>query len=212
VIVATFQVWLLLRAEHVAKSAAEAAKQSVDVTIALERPYLFAAEATLVQPNGPKDPRPHITYSITNLGRVPGVIRMIYAEAVLRGTDPLDPVATYRKDKFTYAQTPPGGGYKTAPNTLLPVSFDEAGSEQDYIDVKDGRKIILFKVLLVYSGPLDFTYYSAIAYRIDIATGANYPVGGYAYNYEKTEKGRPTAITKITPEIRIVDAPEPSVK
>lgn len=86
--------------------------------------------------------------------------------------------------------------------SLLPVNFDEPVSEQDYVDVKDGGgKMILFKVLLIYSGALDFTYYSAIAYRIDITTGVNYPVGGDAYNYEKTEKGR---ATKVMPEIRVI--------
>jgi hypothetical protein len=191
----------LSRSIAAAEKSAEAAKHSADATIALERPYLFAVEAMLVQPNGPNDLSPHITYSISNLGRVPGIIRAIYAEAILREKGPLDRIVTYREEKFTFARTPIPGGLKTVPNSLLPVSFDEPVGEQDYVDVKDGTKMILFKVLLVYSGPLDFTYYSAIANRIDINTGGNYPVGGDAYNYEKTEKGR---ATKIMPEIRII--------
>jgi hypothetical protein len=191
----------LSRSIAAAEKSAEAAKHSADATIALERPYLSAFEATLVQPSGPKDPNPHIIYSITNLGRVPGVIRIIYAEAILRGIDPLDPIATYRKDKFMYARSMIGGGGKIAPTHLPPVSFNKAISEQDYIDIKEDRNIILFKILLIYSGPLDFTYYSAVAYKIDINTGLSYPIGGDAYNYEKTEKGR---ATKVMPEIRVI--------
>ena len=126
---------------------------------------------------------------------------MIYAEAMLRGTDQF-PIATYRKGKFTDMHITLGGGYNTVP--ALPVFFDDVISEQDYIDARSGKKMVLFKVLLIYSGPLDFTYYSAVAYSIDINTGVNYPAGGHAYNYEKTEKGRPTAIKIFPQEIRIV--------
>jgi hypothetical protein len=190
----------LSRSIAAVEKSAEAAKQSADGTIALERPYLFVVGAKFVTPNGASDPRPYITYSIINLGRAPGIIRISYAEAVIRET--LDTIATYRRDKFATAQSPIGGGHTIPPTHLLPVSFDEAISERDYSDARDGKKMVLLKVLLLYSGPLEFTYYSAVAYRIDINTGNSYPVGGATYNYEKTEKGRAIVVSPII--IRIV--------
>jgi hypothetical protein len=91
---------------------------------------------------------------------------------------------------------------KIPQNNLLPVTFNEVVSEQDYTAVKDMKAMFLLKILLIYTGPLEFTYYSAVTYAIDINnTSANYPVGGKAYNYEKTTKGR---VTGTGPEIRIV--------
>jgi hypothetical protein len=202
VVVSAIQIRFLIRSDKTARISGDAAKQSADATIALERPYFFAAEAALVQSNGPTDPIRHITYSITNLGRVPGVLRMSYVEAMIR--EAVDPIATYRKDKFMYAQNPIGGGQKLIQNQLPPVSFDEAISERDYTDAKNGGNMVMLKILLVYSGPLDFTYYSAAMYRIDLNTGHNYAIGGPVYNYEITEKGRPTATTVLTPEIHII--------
>jgi len=61
--------------------------------------------------------------------------------------------------------------------------------------------MMILKTLLIYSGPLDFTYYSAITYIINPSTGDNYAIGGSDYNYEKTQKGRAAV---VSPEICIV--------
>jgi hypothetical protein len=70
-IVAVIQIGFLNRTERIstisaqaAKTAAEAAKQSADATIAIERPYLFVSVAAFIQTNGPTDPSPHFTYSV----------------------------------------------------------------------------------------------------------------------------------------------------
>jgi hypothetical protein len=77
---------------------------------------------------------------------------MIIEEAAIIET--LDPIATYRLSKRKNWQNPIAGGKTLSPN--VPVRFDESISEQDYLDIKDGKKMITLKTLLVYSGPLDF--------------------------------------------------------
>jgi hypothetical protein len=146
------------------------------------------------------DSNPKIEYSILNNGEVPAVIRLIYAEALVVET--LNPPAIYKQAKFKYTQQPIAGG-KMVPGQ--PVFFDTQLTQQDYADAETGTKMIVLKTLLTYTGPLNFTYLTGITYMIKPSTGENWAVGGDAYNYEKTEKGRlqmiglPQGITIVVP-------------
>jgi hypothetical protein len=202
------QLNLLGRAERIAavtaqaaKDAADAAKQSSDATIALERPRLFIAELKLIK-SSETDPKPKISYSITNLGRVTAGIRLIYADAMLKNG--WGPPARYKQQRFLAAQQPVTNGATIREHLF--ATFDTDLVPQDYIDIANGAKSVLVQFMVVYGGPLNFTYTVATTYLLDVKTGLNYATGGDDYNFEKTQDGRAAT---LHPDIQIIPAPPP---
>jgi hypothetical protein len=98
--IAIVQIRFLARADETARKAAEAAKQSADATIALERPFIYidAKPSALVAKGSATYPADFtINLSFTNLGRVPAVIRMVYAEASVSAGLPAKPAYPVKK-------------------------------------------------------------------------------------------------------------------
>jgi hypothetical protein len=178
-----------------AKKAAEAAKLSADATIALERPYFFIT-GKFIQNKGDNDPNPQIQYTITNIGRVPGIARMIYTDCFITGA--LDKIPVYKKGKFRTAQSAISGNNSLAD---FPPTICENITAEDYAAVKAKTKGFVFQALVMYEGALDFTYAIASTYSIDITANHFFAVGGPAYNYDTSEKGRPNGNPPPLPKI-----------
>lgn len=176
------------RAADAAKDAAEAAKQSADAVASIERPYIFvtAKPTKLAQKDGPNDTAPTISYSFTNLGRVPAIARLLYVRCFLAeslGTP------KFSRSKFRTAQSAIGAG-----TTLdMPMcEFEQPFTEEDWADLKKSKKFAFLTALVLYEGALDYSYATAIAYQIDLFDGTAYAVGGVNYNYDQSERGRVT--------------------
>jgi hypothetical protein len=82
------------------RRSADAAKQSADAIANIERPYLFiiAKPSKTAAKDGPAELNPTISYSYANLGRVPAVIRLVYAQCFL--AQQLSSNPTYSRSKF----------------------------------------------------------------------------------------------------------------
>ncbi len=187
------------RAADAATEAAAAAKQSSDATIALERPMLFLAELKFVK-SSETDPKPKVSYSITNLGRVTAGIRMIYADAMLKTA--WGPPARFKQQKFQLTQQPLANG--ATRREQLFATFDTDFTPQDYADVASKKKSVLVQLLAVYEGPLNLTYTIAAAYMLDVESGLYYATGGDDYNFEKIQNGRAAT---LDPSINVIPAP-----
>jgi hypothetical protein len=174
-----------------AKDAANAAKQSADAVANIERPYLFIqAHPSQNSPkDGPypsEDKTPTITYTVTNIGRVPGVIRSAYIECFVKNELPLPP-------KY-FANKMRGSLNAISPNitgtTFPPCTFDSPITPFNWAALKTSNENIFFIAWLIYEGALNATYISGVAFRIDPFTGDAYPTFNAEYNYDRTAQGR----------------------
>jgi hypothetical protein len=179
---------------NAAQTSAEAAKQSADAVANVERPYIFVlAKPTKVVPkDGPYDPSPTITYSLANMGRVPAVVRLLYAKCFL--ADKLG-TPTYSRSKFKNAQSAIAAGQTL---TELPVcEFESPLTVDDWGDLRSSKKSAVFMAVILYEGALDYTYVTAVAYQIEFFAGQSYAVGGTLYNYDESAPGRVTRGVQI---------------
>jgi hypothetical protein len=214
-IIAIIQLGFLNRQETIiadmataAKNSADAAKQSADTVVNVERPYIFVAAkpVSVVPKDGPDQPAPKISYSVTNMRRVPAVIRLLYAQCTLIET--LSPKQTVDRSKFRTALTAIGGGLT---NLNWPVcEFEKPFTAEDWVGLRSGKKIAIFEAAFVYEGALDFTYVTSLAYRIDLFTGDAFAIGGSPYNYDESERGRFSKTDKMTFSKMIFSQPTPS--
>ena len=174
------------------KQAADAAKQSAETTVALERPSFFV----LVKVDGtaPKDrpfdsvATPTLSYTITNMGRVPGLLRTVYVRCYLqREKFPDRPIVDTSQMHMTQnaiAAGLTGPGYP-------PCQFDEPFSKQDWLDIANSKAVPVYTAILIYEGPLDYTYVDTVSYRVDpFVGGAIYPLGMQNYTNEQASQGR----------------------
>jgi hypothetical protein len=179
-----------------AKTAAEAAKQSADATIALERPHFFIT-GKFNKPDGTENSNPQIAYSIANIGRVPGIARMVYAECSLKTA--FDGLPILSKSKFRSAQTAIGGNLTA---TEFPPVICGGMTPENWTAIHSKAKTIIFQAVVMYEGALNYTYVAMATYTVDPDTGYFYAVGGDDYNYDTSEKGRgsgkPHTLPKIT--------------
>lgn len=180
-----------------ALAASQAAKQSADAVVAIERPYFFISEIKLVQPAGPTDPNAYVEYGLANLGRVPASVIMIYADCFVM--DKLPEIPVWNQKKFRR-----GGQVTIAANTIynaavgLPkCEFSEPITDSDYSMLKDGKKTIFFQAFVFYEGALEFNYLRSVASSYDFRTEKFYPVGGDSYNFEQVEKRAPKGVPQL---------------
>ena len=189
------------------KIAADSAKQSSDATLALERPYLFLNIIKFVQPNGPTDSTPYVDYSFINVGRVPGVLKLVDVECLI--LKELPPVPEFHQNKFHRADNAIGSGAiagsNTAPVVLPKCDFAEPITDEIYNELRSGQKFIFFQALILYNGALDFSYSRMVGSRYDFSTSTFYDVG-LIYNREDQEKGavRPPVSAPGTPQMKVI--------
>jgi hypothetical protein len=175
-----------------ALKSADAARQSADSTIALERPTLFVlVKVDAPAPKeGPFDSvkTPTLHYTITNMGRVPGILRTMYVRCYLqRETFPDLPVVDTSKLRF--AQNAIAAG--TTGTEYPPCEFEQPFSKQDWLDVAAGKAIPVYTAILIYEGSLEYTYVDTVSYRVDLFSGgAIYPLGLQNYTNEQASPGR----------------------
>lgn len=173
------------------KQAADAATQAATSTIALERPRFFVLVkvGASVSKEGPFDSvaSPPLHFTITNMGRAPGILRSMYARCYLqRGKLPDLPIVDPSQMRF--AQSAVAAGL-TTPD--YPCEFEQPFSKQDWLDVAANTAIPIYTAVLVYEGPLDFTYIDTVSYRIDPFNGGLiYPLGLKNYTDDQTQSGR----------------------
>jgi hypothetical protein len=171
VLVSAFQIGFLIRADdtaatsaQAAKKAADAAQQSADAIANVERPYIFiiAKPSKIVAKDGPAELNPTISYSYANLGRVPAVIRLVYAQCFL--AQQLSPNPTYSRSKFQIAQNPIGAGL--ASTDPLVCELKAPLTTIDWADIIADKQAIIFTAIFLYEGALDYTYVTAVTYKI----------------------------------------------
>jgi len=122
------------------------------------------------------------------MGRVPGILRTIYIRCYLqRGKFPDHPfvdTSQLRLAQNAIAAGLTGTGYS-------PCRFEEPFSKQDWLDILNNKAIPVYTALLIYEGPLDYTYVDTVSYRIDPFDGGGvYPLGIQNYTNEQTSQGR----------------------
>ena len=182
------------------KDSADAATRAAETTSNLERPYIFAiAKPTkLASKEGPNDPNPTISYSETNVGRSPATIYWVSSQCLLVDNvsgPPMYPRGTFRD---TLRVISPNNNDDTWPPCQFPSAFNDA----DWQALQDGKKFVLFLIVYVFSGPLDYTYYSTFGFRIDMFTGNAYAIGGSGYNRSGSIEGRTTdSLPKNLPDV-----------
>jgi hypothetical protein len=194
-IIAYVQIDFLKRAEGIAAKTAQAAKesaaaaqQSSDAIANVERPYIFIVPkpSKIAEKDGPAYPNPTVSYSVTNFGRVPAIIRLVYTQCFK--VQQLSPNPTYSRSKFKPAQSAIAAGATSAD---FPVcELDAPLIDTDWADIKADKNGIVFTAIFLYEGALDYTYVTTCTYKIDMFTGKAYPLGGTVYNYDKSERGR----------------------
>ncbi len=131
---------------------------------------------------------PKMSYQITNLGRVPGILRLLYVRCFLqtKGDMPDRPVVSAKN--FRPALNPIGASLTAT--EYPPCEFDTSFTEQDWKDIASGQKIPVFMAIAMYDGALDYTYIYTATYRVDVFCGRIYAIGNANYNYDHTERGR----------------------
>jgi hypothetical protein len=178
-------------AESALKSA-DAARQSADSTIALERPTFFVLVKVdgSVPKEGPFDTikTPTLHYTITNLGRVPGILRTAYIRCYLqREKFPDRPVVD--TSQMHPAQNAIAAGMTGT--EYPPCEFEQPFSKQDWLDMAAGRAVAVYTAILIYEGSLDYTYVDTVSYRVDLFGGGGiYPLGLQNYTNEQASPGR----------------------
>lgn len=170
------------------KRAAEAAKASSDSIASIERPYIFisAKPTRLVERSTVSNIAPDISYSLVNMGRVPAVIRLLYVQCFV--TQELNTTPSFSLKKFKLAQSVISAG--STVNNLPNCALDAPLSENDWADIGNGNKSIIFISIILYDGALDYTYSSMTTYKIDPFTGDIFAIGGNIYNREDSARGR----------------------
>jgi hypothetical protein len=182
--------------------AAEAAKQSADAVASIERPYFFilAKIPHVATKEGPFNDiaTPKLTYQIINLGRVPGILRVLYVRCFLQaGPFPEKPVID--GNRFRTAQSPIAAGLTSSD---YPCDFDAPFTEQDWRDIAAGKKTPIFMAVAMYESALDYTYASTATYAANLFEGQSYAVGNANYNADNGERGRITkGLTASIPNI-----------
>jgi hypothetical protein len=170
---------------------AEAAKQSADLTLALERPYIVISEVKFVQPAGSDDPSPQIDYGFVNVGRVPATLRLFYIDCTI--VDNVPSIPEFSKSLFRPASNAISAGAfigsTTIPATLPKCILMEPITPEIYEQLRAGKKIILFKSLMIYEGALGLSYTGSVGLRYDFKTSHFYPVGD-TYNGEEAATAR----------------------
>jgi hypothetical protein len=178
-------------AEAAIKSA-DAARQSADSTVALERPTFFVLVKVegAVPKEGPFDSvaTPSLSYTVTNLGRVPGILRTAYVRCYLQREKfperPIVDTSQLHLAQNAIAAGLTGTGYP-------PCQFEKPFSKQDWLDIANSKAIPVYAAILIYEGPLDYTYVDTVSYRIDpFNGGGTYPLGIQHYTNEQTSTGR----------------------
>lgn len=174
-----------------ALKSADAATQTATSTIALERPYFFVLVKIdgAISKDGPFDSvaTPSLRYTITNMGRAPGVLRSIYVRCYLQ-REKLPDRPVIDPNQLRMAQSAVAAGL-TSPD--YPCQFEQPFSKQDWLDVAANRAIPIYTAVLVYEGSLDFTYIDTVSYRIDPFNGGLiYPLGIENYTNEQASSGR----------------------
>jgi hypothetical protein len=142
-----------------------------------------------VSKEGPFDAvaAPSVRFTITNLGRVPGILRMLYTRCYLQ------------REKFPERPVINGEAFRPAQNAIAagmtgsdyPIcEFEKSFSKQDWTDIIANRAIPVFTAILMYEGPLDYTYVDMVSYRIDLFEGNTYPLGIANYTNDQLSPGR----------------------
>jgi hypothetical protein len=188
-----------------AKDAAIAAKKSSDAVANIERPYLFiqAHPSQNIPRDGPyptADATPTIAYTITNFGRVPGVIRSAYVECFVNDGLPTPP--RYSAENMHGALNAIGPNLTSA--GLPPCKLNSPITSFDWALLKSNTKSVFLITWMIYEGALNATYISGVAYRIDPFTGDAFPTTNAEYNYDRTVEGRlsqgtPVPMPYLTP-------------
>jgi hypothetical protein len=212
--VAVLQIKFLVRSEGIAINTAQAAKdsaaarQSSEAVGNVERPYIFviAKPVTLAPKDGPDDQSPQISYTATNMGRVPAVVRLIYS--VCKLVEKLDSQQTVDAAKFRPALTAIQAGLT---NSEFPIcTFEKPITAEDWADIRADKKMTVFEAIFAYEGALDSTYITSLAYKIDLFSGHAFVIGGSARNYDQKQQGRLSETGKITfPKVSVSPVPEP---
>ena len=188
--------WRALKStDEATHDAATAAKQASDATIALERPYFFIT-GKFNKPDGTENSNPQIAYSVANIGRVPGIARVVYANCSLKTV--FDGLPNFSKGEFHSAQTAIGGNRTT---TDFPPAVCEGMTAENWAAVHSKAKTIIFQAIIMYEGALDYTYAVISTYSVDIDTGYFYAIGGDDYNYDTSERGRGSGKPHPLPKI-----------
>jgi hypothetical protein len=193
--VALVQIGFLITADQTAadaaeaaKNSAEAAKQSANAVVNVERPFFFvlAKPVATVPKDATDQAAPNIAYTITNMGRVPAIIHLLYADCRL--LDVLPPKQTIDGNKIRPGLMAIGAGALHADTPQC--EFDKRFTPEDWNDIRLGKKAAIFEAIFAYEGALDFTYVTSVLYRIDLFTGQAFAFGGSAYNYDDVIPGR----------------------
>jgi len=187
-----YQAKILNNTDTAMHASAKAAIDSTKAVTSIERPYLFVLPkpSQNISRDGPfpaSDKTPTITYSITDLGRVPAIIRATYVDCFVDSTPPSPP--RFFPEKVLPSLIAIGinnVGY--APE--FGCTFDPPLTLFEWDALKNGTKNIYFVYGLVYEGALDATYISRAIFRIDPFSGKAFPVDATSYNYDRTVSGR----------------------
>lgn len=183
----------------VAEAAADAAKRSADAVASLERPYFFNLPKIegKVSKEGPFDAvtPPIVHYTVHNIGRAPGILRSSYASCyVQRGPFPDQPIID--ASKIRMAQIAIAAGVRS--DDLPPCKFEQPITKQDWLDIVAGTAIPVLTTVMIYEGPLDYTYVDTTSFRLDLFEGAVYPLGLGNYSTDQTTPGRISKGTTVT--------------
>jgi hypothetical protein len=184
---------IALASSKAAKDSADAAKQSADAVASIERPYFFIlAKVPQIPKDGPfKDvATPKVAYQIVNLGRVPGILRILYVRCFLQPAGPLPEKPAVDPKRFRQAQNPIAAGLTST--DYPPCDFDVPFTEQDWHDIAAGSKVPIFMAIAVYEGAFDYTYAYTATYAANLFEGHSYAIGDANYNTDNSERGRIT--------------------
>jgi hypothetical protein len=200
---ASFSLWQTLETRWAygpIKESADAANRGADITASLERPYIFfnPRPTKNATKDGPNDANPTISYYDLNVGRVPAVINWVSVQCLLVDSVPIAPM--YPRDTFHDTLREIGPSNKD--DSWQPCQFSAPFSPADWEDLQREKKVALFLVAIVYSGALDYTYFTTYGFRIDMFAGSAYAVGGSRYNRNGSIEGRITdTLPKELPDV-----------
>lgn len=186
----------LSKAEDAVKAAnrsADAATRASNATLGLERPFFHILKVDLLRPNGENDPNPFVDYSFVNAGRTAAIVREMNFDCRLIAPSSLPPTPPYDSSKtgttraLAVATNYIGSNVPATP--LAKCSFREPFTGPDYVDLRDGRKIIIFFGFIKYEGMLNFVYTKGFGVYYDFGRSFFGDINSDAYNYDiKTER------------------------
>ena len=182
VVVAAFQIVLLLRSEDVAKTSAQAALKSANVAerslVDVERPWLIVSDVHGVD-FLEVGKAPNFPVRLSNSGRSVAIMRQLSGGGKSAQSVDLEnlKMSSFELADLLGGAVPPG---KMATGN---IKIKEPMSQTTVTELQAGGAIFVLRFVLSYVGPTGGPYTTAVCVKWDSKSGQFVGYGGEKYNY-----------------------------